>query len=321
MNKPQTRRPGPSPAGFNRRQMIGRTATATLGALALQPARAAEGPAVVRGRIRQSIVHWPFEAFGEKWNGEQICRIAHELGCQSVELVATDVYPILKQHGLTCAICQIDMSPDAPFVKGWNNPDHWPRLTQATRAAIDAAAEHGFPNVICFTGFSARNPDDPASPHLSLEEGARNCVRGLKEMTRYAEQKQVTLCLEMLNTRDDTHPMKGHPGYQGNHTDYCIDIIEAVGSPRLKLLFDVYHVQVMDGDVIRRIHQLKDYIGHVHTAGCPGRNELNDRQEINYRPVMQALLDIGYTGFVGQEYIPTCCPLDGLRQAVSLCDV
>lgn len=320
----KTRKPRtsvPPQQGLNRRQMIGRTAAATVGALAMTSARAAEGPAVVHGRIKQSIVHWPFEAFGEKWNGEQVCRVARELGCLSVELVAADVYPILKQHGLTCAICQIDMSPDAPFVKGFNNPDHWPRLMKATREALDAAAAYGFPNVICFTGYSARNPDDPASPHLSPEEGAKNCVRGLKEMVRYAEEKQVTLCLEMLNTRDDTHPMKGHPGYQGNHTDYCIDIIKAVGSPRLKLLFDVYHVQVMDGDVIRRIHQLKEYIGHVHTAGCPGRNELNDRQEINYRPVMQALLDVGYTGFVGQEYIPTCCPLDGLRQAVSLCDV
>ena len=125
----------------------------------------------------------------------------------------------------------------------------------------------------------------------------------------------------MLNTRDDTHPMKGHPGYQGDHTDYCIDIIKRVGSPYLKLLFDIYHVQIMDGDVIRRIHQYKDYIGHVHTAGNPGRAELDDHQEIAYKPIMEALVEVGYQGYVGQEFIPTRDPLQGLREAVALCDV
>lgn len=322
-----TRKPSvPSPSTsrlqpLSRRAAIRSGAGVALGALALGTARAAEGPAVVRGRIKQSLVHWPFELFGEKWNIEQICQVARQLGCPSVELVAAAHYPVIKRHNLTCAICQIDLDPDPPFTKGFNNPVHWPRVLHATRKAIDDAATFGFPNVICFTGYSATDPDDPNSPHLSPEEGARNCVRGFKEIVGYAESKNVTLCLEMLNTRDDTHPMKGHPGYQGDRTEYCIDIIKQVGSPRLKLLFDVYHVQVMDGDVIRRIHQHKDHIGHVHTAGNPGRNELNDRQEINYRPVMQALLDIGYTGYVGQEYIPTCCPMDGLRQAVSLCDV
>ena len=115
--------------------------------------------------------------------------------------------------------------------------------------------------------------------------------------------------------------MKGHPGYQGDHTEYCVDIIERVGSPRMKLLLDIYHVQVMDGDVIRRIHQHKNFIGHVHTAGNPGRAELDDQQEIQYAPIMRALLEIGYSGFVGQEFIPTRDPLKGLHQAVSLCDV
>jgi hydroxypyruvate isomerase len=125
----------------------------------------------------------------------------------------------------------------------------------------------------------------------------------------------------MLNSRVSDHPMKGHPGYQGDHTEYCIDIIKRVGSPNLKLLFDIYHVQIMDGDQIRRIRQFKDEIAHVHTAGNPGRGELDDKQEINYPPIMQALLEIGYQGWVGQEFIPTRDPLQGLRQAVALCDV
>jgi hydroxypyruvate isomerase len=236
-------------------------------------------------------------------------------------LVAAQHYPTIKKYGLTCAICQIDMNPDPPFVRGYNNPDHWPKVMKATQEAIDAAAANGFPNVICFTGYSAKNPSDPKSPHIPPDEGAKNCVAGLKKVIGYAEQKNVNLCLEILNSRETSHPMKGHPGYQGDHTDYCIDIIKQVGSPRMKLLLDVYHVQIMDGDLIRRIRQHRDYIGHVHTAGCPGRGELNARQEINYRPVMEALLEIGYVGYVGQEFIPTRDPYEGLRQAVATCDV
>jgi hydroxypyruvate isomerase len=143
----------------------------------------------------------------------------------------------------------------------------------------------------------------------------------MKKAARLAEKKNVTLCLEMLNSRVTNHPMKGHPGYQGDHTDYCIDILKRVGSPRLKLLFDIYHVQIMDGDIITRIRDFKDYIGHVHTAGNPGRGELDDKQEISFPAIMRALLEIGYTGFVGQEFIPTRDPHQGLREAVALCDV
>ena len=140
-------------------------------------------------------------------------------------------------------------------------------------------------------------------------------------MIGHAEKKGVNICLEMLNTRDDSDPMKGHPGYQGDHTDYCIEIIRAVGSPRMKLLFDIYHVQVMDGDVIRRLKQYKEHIGHIHTAGNPGRCELDEDQEVNYAAVMRALLDIGYAGYVGQEFIPTRNPFAGLKQAYEVCDV
>ena len=149
----------------------------------------------------------------------------------------------------------------------------------------------------------------------------RTACRAFKEVIGLAEQRGVNLCLEMLSTRDDTDPMKGHPGYQGNHLDYCLDIVRRVGSPRMKLLFDIYHVQVMDGDVIRRLHQCQEWIGHVHTAGNPGRGELDEHQEINYPAVMRALVDIGYRGFVGQEFIPTRDPFEGLQQAFQVCDV
>ncbi|MFP6701089.1 MAG: TIM barrel protein [Planctomycetaceae bacterium] len=269
-------------------------------------------------RIRQSIVHWCFKS---AWSTEEMCVIAKKLGCPSIELCPTSDWPTLKKHGLTCAIAGIDMGAGPPFVRGFNNPKFHDQVIEATRKSIDASAEFGTPCVISFTGFSAIDPDDKQSAHISRDDGIRNCVAGYKKIVAYAEKRKVTLALEMLNTRDDTHPMKGHPGYQGDRTDYVMEIINRVGSPSLKLLFDIYHVQIMDGDVIRRIGKLKDAIAHVHTAGNPGRGELDDRQEINYPPIMRALLAAGYKGYVGQEFIPTGDPWKGLKQAVALCDV
>jgi hydroxypyruvate isomerase len=310
---------------ISRRRMLQRASAAAAGVFALSRAGrvlAAEPKgAVTKGRIKQSIVHWCFEASAEKWTVERTCQAARDLGCLSVELVAPEHYPTLKKYGLTCAIGQINMNPDPPFVRGFNNPDHWPRVLKATADAIDAAAAFGAPNVIAFTGFSAKDPANPKSAHISNEKGAKNCVEGFKKIIGHAEKKGVTLCLEMLNSRENSHPMKGHPGYQGDHTEYCMDIIKRVGSPRLKLLFDIYHVQIMDGDLIKRIHQFKDCLGHVHTAGNPGRAELDDKQEISFPPIMRALLEVGYTGYVGHEFIPTRDASQGLREAVTLCDV
>jgi hydroxypyruvate isomerase len=303
------------PARSNRRGMLRQTAgAAVLGVTALtsklpaQDSPSAER-AVKNGRIKQSIVYWCFE---KHWGMDQAARVAMQLGCDSIELIAPKFFPVLKQYGLKCAIGTVDMSPDPPFVKGFNNPKYREQVLKATREAIDASADFGSKNVICFTGMREGIPDDV---------GADNCVEGFKQIVGHAEKKGVTLCLEMLNSRVTSHPMKGHPGYQGDHTDYCVEIIKRVGSPSLKLLFDIYHVQIMDGDIISRIRQHRDYIAHVHTAGNPGRGELDQKQEINYPPIMEALLEIGYKGHVGQEFIPTRDPLEGLRQAVSLCDV
>lgn len=256
-----------------------------------------------KGRIMQSIAYWCVEKY---WSVEETCRIAKELGCRSVELVEPKDWPILKKYGLVCAI-----HSSHGFDQGMNNPAYQEMCLAKLRDSIDACAEHGFPNVITFTGFREDIPDDV---------GLRNCVAGYKKVIGHAESKGVTLCLEILNSRVEAE-MKGHPGYQGDHTDYCMEIVRQVGSPRMKLLFDIYHVQIMDGDIISRIRQYKDYIGHYHTAGNPGRRELDDRQEINYRPIMEEIVRTGYTGYVGQEFIPTGDPLEGLKQAVALCDV
>lgn len=293
---------------FNRRQLL-RGAACSAAALTGAGWAEEQSPPQLKGHLKQSIVHW---CFAKHWDVAQTVKIARQLGCLSVELVAPEHWPLLKEHGLVCAIASIDMSPDPPFVKGFNNPKYRDRVIAETKKSIDACAQFGFRRVIAFTGMREDIPD---------EDGIKNCVAGFKQVVGYAERKGVTICLEMLNTRDDTHPMKGHPGYQGDHTEYCIEIIKQVGSPHLKLLFDIYHVQIMDGDVIRRIRQYKEYLGHIHTAGNPGRGELDNTQEINYPAVMQALVDVGYDGYVGQEFIPTRDPLEGLRQAVRLCDV
>jgi hydroxypyruvate isomerase len=157
---------------------------------------------------------------------------------------------------------------------------------------------------------------------ISDEQAAKNCIACWKQVIAYAEEKKVNLCLEHLNTRDNTHPMKGHPGYFGDNVDFCVELIRRMDSPRMKLLFDIYHVQIMNGDVIRRLRQYKDVIAHIHTAGVPGRAELDETQEVNYPAVMKTLVEIGYKGFVAQEFIPTWSDkIEALRHAAKVCDV
>jgi hydroxypyruvate isomerase len=275
---------------------------------------------IKNGRIRQSLTYWCLNSTEWAWSIERICEAAKALGCLSVELVPPELWPTLKKYGLQCALAFNGM-PDPPFQKGLNNTRYHEEVIACTKRAIDQAADFGGPNVIAFTGYKWRYAEDPTSGEIPLAEGAANCVKALTELGAYSAKKNVTLCLEHLNTRDGSHPMKGHPGYQGDDLDYCASIVRQVNSPAVKLLFDVYHVDVMNGDVIRRLRQHRDIIGHVHTAGNPGRGELDENQEINYPAVMRALLETGYRGYVGQEFIPVRDPEVGLAQAVALCDV
>ncbi len=306
----------PAQQSLSRRRLLQAAACAVVA----RPLMADEKKPQLKGRIKQSIAFWCFNAFGGKWDVERQCEVAKSLGCVSVELAPPEGWATIKKHGLVCAIASNGM-PGAPFVKGVNNPRYHEEVIATTKKTIDACAEAGFPSVIAFTGYKWRDAEDPRSGDLGRDDGAANCVKGFKQIVGYAEKKGVTLCLEHLNTRDDSHPMKGHPGYQGDDLDWVAGIIRKVGSPRLKLLFDVYHVQIMHGDVIRRLEQNKDILGHVHTAGNPGRGELDDSQEIRYAPIMRKLAELKYTGFVGQEFIPTRDPLEGLREAVKVCDV
>lgn len=258
---------------------------------------------VEKGRINQSVVHWCFNPMSV----DELAAGAAKMGLKSVELIDPKLWPKLKALGLTCAIAS-----SHGFVKGWNHKQNWDFCREKIVAAIEASADFGCPSVITFSGMREQ---------ISDEEGMKNCIDGLKTVIGLAEKKKVNLCIEPLNTRVDIE-MKGHPGYQCDTIEWGVKVCEGVGSPRMKILFDIYHTQIMQGDVIVRLRQFKDFIGHIHTAGVPGRNELDDTQEINYPAVMKVIADIGYTGFVGQEFIPTWKDkLAALRHAAKLCDV
>jgi len=260
---------------------------------------------VRHGRIRQSVMGWCFNPMP----APELAKHCAAMGLVAIEGIGAEHYPAARAAGL-----KISLVGSHGFAKGPFNRDNIEFCVSKLKAGIDLAVQYECPSVITFTGMREKG--------ISDEQGAKNCVECWKQVIDYAEEKRINLCLEHLNTRDSSHPMKGHPGYFGDDVDLCVDLIKQVGSPRMKLLFDIYHVQIMHGDVIRRMKQLKDVIGHIHTAGNPGRCELDDNQEINYPAVMRAILEIGYTGFVAQEFIPTWPDkIEALRHAAKVCDV
>jgi len=254
------------------------------------------------GRVLQSVVPWCFRPM----TLEELCTVAVRLGIPSVELTTPNNFPLLKKHGLVCAL-----TGSHGFAKGFAHVEEHAECLNVLRERIDATAAAGFPSVITFSGFRRG---------ISDEAGTKNMVDGLKKIAGYAEEKKVTVCLEMLNSKV-REEMKGHPDYFCDDIDRSVEICRLVGSERVKVLFDIYHVQIMHGDVIRRIQQHKDWIGHYHTAGVPGRNEIDGTQEINYGPIMQAIVDTGYRGYVGQEFIPLRDKVTSLSEAVRICDV
>lgn len=259
--------------------------------------------AVKNGRIKQSVVPWCFNPM----TVPELAQHAAALGLASVELCDPKFWPQLKELGLTCAI-----AGSHGFAKGFAQREQWAECHAVLRERIEQAAAFGTSRVITFSGFRKGLSDD---------EGIRNMVAGLKEITGFAEQKKVTLCIEMLNSRVDVQ-MKGHPDYFCDSMERTVEICRQIGSARCKVLFDLYHVQIMHGDVIARIRQHRDYIAHVHTAGVPGRNEIDETQEMNYPALMKALLEIGYEGFVGQEFIPAWPDkVASLADGVRRCDV
>ena len=257
------------------------------------------------GKIRQSVMGWCFNPMP----AVELAQHCRDIGLVAIEGIGAEHYPAVRKLGL-----KISLVSSHGFAKGPFNRDHHEFCVSKLKSSIDLAVENECENVITFTGMREKG--------ISDEQGSRNCVDCWKQVIAYAEEKKINLCLEHLNSRDGSHPMKGHPGYFGDDVDFCVDLIRKVDSPRMKLLFDIYHVQIMNGDVIRRLRQYKDVIAHYHTAGNPGRCELDEKQEINYPAVMRAILETGYQGFVAQEFIPTWPDkVEALRHAAKVCDV
>jgi hydroxypyruvate isomerase len=256
----------------------------------------------LRGRIKQSVCPWCFEPMPL----ETLCRHAAAMGIQSVELVEPRDWPILKKYDLVCAI-----AGSHSFTEGLCDPANHEVCINSIRSRINACAEAGFPAVITFSGVGNGIPDDV---------GLKNTVTALKQVIGQAEKKKVNLCLEVLNTRVDK-PMIGVPGYLCSSVEWAVEVCRQIGSDRMKVLFDIFHVQIMQGDIIARIREYQEFIGHYHTAGVPGRHEIDDTQELNYPAIMRAIVETGYKGYVAHEFIPRGDPVKALRQAVALCDV
>ena len=285
---------------------LGLAATVTTSANAHADAKVNPNFKITKGRIRQSVMGWCFKPMP----GLELAKHCKAIGLEAMEGVSEKDYPAIRKMGLKISL----VSGGHGFKKGPCVAANREFVIENLKKGIDLAAKIGTKSVITFTGMRGKGLSDAA--------GSKNCVDAWKAVMSYAEKKKINLVLEHLNTRDDSHPMKGHPGYFGEDVDHCVELIRKVDSPSMKLLFDVYNVQIMNGDVIRRIGQYKNLIGHYHTAGNPGRAELDDTQEINYPAVMRAIVATGYKDFVAQEFIPTWKdPVAALRHAAQVCDV
>ena len=256
-----------------------------------------------RGRLKLSVSRWPYN----KFTLEQLCVMSKQLGLDAIDLLEPDEWQVPLRHGLVCAMGYATVPhPENRLTDGFNRIENHAWLIPGYRDAIPKAAAAKVPNVICFPG-SRKGQSD--------EEGWANCARGLAPLIPLAEQHGVTLCMELLNSKVD------HPDYQADHTAWGVTMAKRINSPRFKLLYDIYHMQIMEGDVIRTVRDNINYIAHFHTGGVPGRHEIDDTQELNYHMVMKAIADAGFKGYVAQEFIPTRDPRASLKQAVAICTV
>ncbi|HEY0777506.1 MAG TPA: TIM barrel protein [Gemmatirosa sp.] len=279
--------------------------SAVLGALPLHHHASLRGHDAGGGAapLKLSVTRWPFPSL----TVDQLSRAAAGMNLQSVELLEPDEWATAKAHGLTCAMGYAPAGdPKTRLTVGWNREANHEWLLPGYRRGLELAAAAGVPNIICFSG---------SRGGLSDEAGLATCAAGLRALMPDAERHGVTVCMELLNSKVDHHD------YQCDHTAWGATLVDRVGSARFRLLYDIYHMQIMEGDVIRTIRQYHEHIAHYHTGGVPGRHEIDGTQELNYPAIVRAIADTGFTGYVAQEFIPTRDPLTSLAEAVRLCRV
>jgi len=272
----------------------------TMSAIPAAHASTSETMPQPKNRLRQSICRWCFGSF----KLDQLAQHAKEIGYQSIELLNPDEWPVVAKAGLTCAVASFVPSNTIP--RGFNRVEHHDSIIKELEERLPLVKEAGIPAQIVFSG--NRNG-------LSDADGLKNCAAGLKRIVPLAESLGITLVMELLNSRRD------HRDYQCDRTEWGANLVNEVGSDRFRLLYDIYHMQIMEGDVIATIQKHHKAIGHYHTAGNPGRNEFDDSQELNYKGICSAIVATGYTGFLGQEFMPRKDPLTSLREAFAICDV
>ena len=253
---------------------------------------------VKNGRINQSVSKWCYGRFSV----EEMCVIVKKMGLNAIDLLGPNDFPTLKKHGLACSMINTH-----GLTKGLNRKENHEECLEKIRTAIDAAAEYGYPNVISFPGNREGMPDDV---------GVENSVIGLKKIAGYAEKKGVTICLEYLNSKVN------HKDYMFDHMAWGVEVCRKVGSPNVKILYDIYHAQIMEGDIIRTLRDNKEYIGHYHTGGVPDRHEIDETQELYYPAIMRAIVETGFKGYVAHEFVPkNKDQIASLAYAVRICDV
>ena len=261
---------------------------------------AEEAAPKLKGLVNHSVCKWCYD----KIPLDEFCQAARNIGLQSVELLEVKDFPTLKKHGLTCAVVS---GVPGGITSGLNRLENHDKIVEFMERTLPAAAEFGAPNVICFSG-NRKGLDD--------EKGLENCVIGLKRIASLAEKHRVTVIMELLNSK------RSHEDYQCDRSKWGVELVKRVGSERFKLLYDIFHMQIMEGDVCDTIKESHPCIAHYHTGGVPGRHEIDDTQELNYPRIMQAILETGFKGFVAQEFVPKRPDaIASLRQGVQICDV
>jgi hydroxypyruvate isomerase len=252
-----------------------------------------------KGQIKQSVSRWCYE----KIPLEELCVYAAQIGLKAIDLLNPDEYEIPGRHGLLCSMAY---AGGGEIGSALNRVENHARIEDGFRKNIPLAAKAGVPNVITFSGNRGG---------LSDEEGAKNTIAGLNRVKKIAEDHGVTICMELLNSKVN------HKDYMCDHTAWGVQVVQAVNSPRVKLLYDIYHMQIMEGDLVRTIQQNIQWLGHFHTGGVPGRHELDGTQEVQWDGVMRGIAAANFQGYVAHEFVPTRDPLTSLRQAVDLCDI